>query len=133
MNIIKINEHLEIHYRKHAVYFMSITPFKPETDPSRSYQHFKFTKDEFKAFLEHFVTACEFAWADISPKDANSLMSDYWEYYSKEFDNNGYLNVKPYAISIDPPYGSTKELYKFNKPRARSFLHDLIKQVYPEK
>lgn len=132
MHKIKINDQLEIHYRKQAIYFMTVTPFTPQPDHRKSSQHFKFTKSDFEDFLENFIQACEFAWKDFSPTEANSLMSDYFEYYSKEFDNNGYLSIRENTIILDPPYGSTQELYKFNKAKARTFVYDLAKQIQPE-
>lgn len=85
---------------------------------------------ELKDFVELFTYIEMIAneiWTNFSPKEADSLGSDYFEYYDKEFDNNGYLRIRENTLSIDRPVLDNHKLYQFNKKKMESFIFDFRK------
>lgn len=106
--------------RKHAVIF-----------EIPNHKHHQATLDfsplVFDDFVSHLETVSKKAWANISPKEADSLGSDYYEYYDKEFDNNGYLTLRNNWIFVERPSLESSRFYKFNKKKMESLLYDLKK------
>lgn len=92
------------------------------------YLNLYFNKDVFKKIIIHLETISKDMWDDFEPKVANSLSSDYEEYYDRKYDNNGYLNIKDTSLKIERPYDECPYMYKFNKRRMESFVYDLKKQ-----
>jgi hypothetical protein len=90
---------------------------------------YEFTKEDFKEFTSYMEKAASEAWSNITPKEATSLGSDYYEYYDRKYDDNGYLHIGENSISVDAPYWSIDTLYQFNKPKIQSFLYDLQKNI----
>lgn len=44
----------------------------------------------------------ELIWNNFNPKVADSIGSDYSEYYDRKYDNNGYLNIyRDFSIRIE--------------------------------
>lgn len=85
-----------------------------------------FSQEEFKRLFESLESlACEI-WESLVPKEATSAGSDYWEYYDRRLDNNGYLSVstRNYTLHIERPARTNKKLYQFNKRKMESFLYD---------
>lgn len=91
----------------------------------------KFTSETFKELLEHIETVSNKSWSNIIPKEANSMGADYWEYYDREFDNNGYLSIRNNVLSIKRPWLDSNKLYQFNKRKMESFIYDFRKLVNP--
>jgi len=87
---------------------------------------YTFSPEEFKVFKSYLNEVAQESWSNITPKEANSLGSDYYEYYDRRYDDNGTLKLSENKISIVAPYWSTDTLYQFNKPKIQSFLHDLM-------
>lgn len=87
-----------------------------------------FNENTFKEIRDYLTSiSCEI-WKDFNPKIANSMSSDYTEYYDKKFDSNGYLSVyEEGVISIERPSKECPYMYKFNKRRMESFMYDLNK------
>ena len=78
-------------------------------------------EDVYNYFNDLFKTT----WKDFSPKVANSISSDYYEYYDKRLENNGYLALyKTYRLTFGKPVPDNNRLYIFNKRRAESFIYD---------
>lgn len=86
-----------------------------------------FHKDVFKEMIKYLENVSKDIWKDFNPKEANSISSDYGEYYDRKYDNNGYLSVKENFLSIERPCGNCPYMYKFNKRRMESFIYDLNK------
>lgn len=84
----------------------------------------------FSAFAKELFRLANEVWPGIEPKEANSDASDYYEYYDKEFDNNGYLSFDygKSRITVDQVEYYESRVYKFNKRKMQSFLFDLIKE-----
>lgn len=83
-------------------------------------------QEEIKKYL---LEISKGIWKDFEPKEANSMSSDYWEYYDKKYDNNGYLSVDSSgAMTIEKPSTLAPYFYKFNKRRMESFMFDLEKR-----
>ena len=69
-------------------------------------------------------------WKSFSPKEANSFGADYWEFYDKNTDNNGYLEVSKEALVFQSPSDETTLLYQFNKRKMESFIYDMESWSY---
>lgn len=63
-------------------------------------------------------------WKTFTPKPADSFGADYWEFYDRNTDNNGYLEIRN-ELKFESPSDETTLLYRFNKRRMESFIYDL--------
>ena len=84
-------------------------------------------------FVSSFKALAFSIWKDLKPKEATSEGSDYWEYYDRELDNNGYIYIKNGEMEFHLPayhLGSIR-CYKFNKAKVQSFIYDLEKEIHP--
>lgn len=64
-------------------------------------------------------------WKSFRPKEADSFGADYWGFYDKNTDNNGYLEVSKEALVFQSPSDETTLLYQFNKRKMESFIYDM--------
>ena len=85
---------------------------------------FHFDAETFRALIQHIDESAAVSWDKLVIKEADSFGNDYWEYYSKELDNNGYLSIKPLVLDTERPVLESLELYKFNKAKMGTFLFD---------
>lgn len=92
---------------------------------------FSFSDHELRSLFDYLMNVANEAWSNITPKEATSEASDYWEYYDRTCDNNGYLWLNQKEIKIEAPNLSKHTLYQFNKAKIQSFLYDLNKQLEP--
>lgn len=120
----RIGPELIIKSRKSAVFFELA-----QQNGDKYRQDFIFSADEFKELAMYIETIATESWADITPKDADSLGSDYAEYYDRELDNNGYLAILKDGLCIERPTSDHLRMYKFNKRKMESFLYDLRLKV----
>lgn len=87
-----------------------------------------FDENVFKELINNLKITSEQIWNNFNPKVADSISSDYSEYYDRKYDNNGYLNTyRDFSIRIEKPDKDTPYMYKFNKRRMESFIYDFIK------
>ena len=87
-----------------------------------------FTESVFKEIVDYLENIANEIWKGFNLKVADSVSSDYVEYYDRKYDNNGYLSIlKNYVFSIERPYKDIPYMYKFNKRRMESFIYDLRK------
>lgn len=114
---------ITVSHRRSAVIIE--TELKPNEKPHFT---FYFTDDEFQQFIEHMIAVANSVWTNFTPKDATSEASDYYEYYDRTYDNNGYLRIGENALTITGPNLTTGRLYQFNKAKMQSFIYDLQKQ-----
>lgn len=119
------NNGLIVKHRKSAIIFENVEGKKEKENRF----FFKFTDDEFKEFASYIETIANESWVNVVPKEADSLASDYDEYYDRRYDDNGYLAIKDNSIAITAPYWSVDTLYQFNKPKIQSFIYDLKKKI----
>lgn len=90
----------------------------------------QFEKTVYKELLEHLRAVAEITWDNFVPKDATSEASDYYEYYDREFDNNGYMGIRLNGLQLERPCEDSKDkFYQFNKRKFQSFLYDLNLKV----
>lgn len=85
---------------------------------------FDFAPGDFVELLNYFEHISNECWTNLIPKEANSLGSDYYEYYDRELDNNGYLSIRENGLAIDRPFLDSPKLYQFNKKKMESFIYD---------
>lgn len=91
---------------------------------------FKFDAKVFKELIDYLEECSAESWSEIKLRDATSEASDYYEYYDKEFDNNGYLGISTMfdnCLTFERPVLESLRLYKFNKRKMETFLYDLKK------
>ena len=87
-----------------------------------------FDENIFKELINNLKITSGQIWNNFNPKVADSIGSDYSEYYDRKYDNNGYLNIyRDFSIRIEKPDKDTPYMYKFNKRRMESFIYDFIK------
>lgn len=88
--------------------------------------YFYYNSDFIKELIESFTKV----WKNFKPKEADSLGSDYDEYYDRKLDCNGYLNFGNNSSLYfrAPNYSASNRLYQFNKRKAESFVYDLLKK-----
>ena len=86
-----------------------------------------FSKDVFKEITKCLESISKDMWKDFNSKEADSISSDYEEYYDRKYDNNGYLTIKEGFLSIERPCETCPYMYKFNKRKMESFIYDLNK------
>lgn len=106
--------------------------FESQKDNYKDMLHFYFDKDileSIRVFLNKLATN---TWPNLNIREANSLESDYDEYYDKESDNNGYMSINCNGFTIERSNLESNILYHFNKKRMESFLYDLNKKVFKE-
>lgn len=64
-------------------------------------------------------------WKSFHPKEADSLSSEYFEFYDRRTDANGYLEFRDETLILESPSEETTLLYQFNKRRMESFIYDM--------
>ncbi|MCC4417517.1 hypothetical protein [Limosilactobacillus reuteri] len=64
-------------------------------------------------------------WKSFHPKEADSLGSDYCEFYDRGTDANGYLEYRNEMLIFESPSEEITLLYQFNKRRMESFIYDM--------
>ena len=95
-------------------------------------EEIKLTKEEFKNFVEELEGKAIAIWKDkFELKEISSMGNDYWEYYDRKYDNNGYLKVgkrsNGYLITIERPCEDSHRFYQLNKAKSQTFINDCIK------
>lgn len=76
--------------------------------------------------IQALTEAGEFAWKNLKYHEANSFGNDYYEYYDRELDSEGYLRIIKGFLVFDRPADSYK-LYQFNKAKFQTFMYDLLR------
>jgi len=121
MNTKVFDNGLVVRHRKSAV----ILELKNENPVDyRFVIHFN-TQEDFIKFRDYMKEVATKVWPTHTPKLATSDGADYWEYYDRELDNNGYLSLYKDKLCIERPSLESPRLYRFNKVRMESFLYDL--------
>ena len=90
---------------------------------------YAFTDEELQEFVDYLTEIANEAWNNVKPKEATTIGADYWEYYDRKCDNNGYLRIQKSGIWIEAPHLSKDTLYQFNKAKIESFIYDLQEKV----
>lgn len=88
---------------------------------------FNFEEDVFSELTAYIEETCNKKWKNFEPKEANSLRSDYFEYYDRKLDNNGYLSLLNNGFKIERPSLDSLKLYQLNKARLESLIYDIYK------
>lgn len=141
----KNGEELIIRHRKSAIFFereADQTKIKKAFRSDEIYyelseleKKYYFGKDLEKEIMEYLKEIATEVWKDYIPKEADSFGSDYFEYYDREFDGNGYLSIgnenywRIEGAAAQEPTTPIARLYKFNKPKFQSFIYDLEKKL----
>ena len=91
------------------------------------YLNVYFDKEVFEELIKYTESISNKIWNDFTPKEADSISSDYAEYYDRKYDNNGCLSIGENFFKIERPCIECPYMYKFNKRRMESFMYDLNK------
>ena len=91
------------------------------------YLNVYFNKEVFEELIKYTESISNKIWNDFTPKEADSISSDYAEYYDRKYDNNGCLSIGENFFKIERPCIECPYMYKFNKRRMESFMYDLNK------
>ena len=91
------------------------------------YLNVYFDKEVFEELIKYTESISNKIWNDFTPKEADSISSDYAEYYDRKYDNNGCLSIGENFFGIERPCIECPYMYKFNKRRMESFMYDLNK------
>ena len=91
------------------------------------YLNVYFNKEVFEELIKYTESISNKIWNDFTPKEADSISSDYAEYYDRKYDNNGCLSIGENFFRIERPCIECPYMYKFNKRRMESFMYDLNK------
>lgn len=83
---------------------------------------FYLDSDEILHYLKEQATRI---WKSFHTKEADSLSSDYFEFYDRRTDANGYLEYRNEMLIFESPSEETTLLYQFNKRRMESFIYDM--------
>ncbi|UAT29471.1 hypothetical protein K7T73_12760 [Bacillus badius] len=114
---------LTIKNRKSAVIFESNNA---PTNGSFDYL-FEFDDITFNELKTYIQTTANEAWPNIAAKQCDSFGADYFEYYDRYLDGNGYLAITENGLRLSKPFAKSNKLYQFNKKKMQSFLYDLLK------
>ena len=127
---MKIKEFLD-NYNKNLIIEHNKTNIILRTDnkniESDYYLKLYFSEQMFKEITNYLTNISNEIWKDFKPKEADSISSDYDEYYDRKYDNNGNLSIKGSQLLIERPHTDCPYMYKFNKRRMESFIYDLNK------
>ncbi|MFD1884023.1 hypothetical protein [Paenibacillus wenxiniae] len=124
------NNHVLVIKVKQSAVIFEIEGFSESNNMFRRYDaRVQFSADGFTELLQCIEQAARYVWSNIEPKEANSVASDYDEYYDKEFDNNGYLSIGKNVLNMDRPWSESDRFYKFNKAKMGSFIYDFKKRL----
>ena len=91
------------------------------------YLNVYFDKEVFEELIKYTESISNKIWNDFTPKEADSISSDYAEYYDRKYDNTGCLSIGENFFRIERPCIECPYMYKFNKRRMESFMYDLNK------
>ncbi len=92
---------------------------------------FEFKLTDFTELLVYLEVVSNKSWSNLNPKECDSLGADYYEYYDRILDNNGYLKISNCKLKIERPSLESGRLYQFNKKKMESFIYDFKKIVNP--
>lgn len=90
---------------------------------------FIFNLNMFDSLYEYIKSEANECWTGIILKEADSIGSDYCEYYDKELDSEGCLDFIENGLRIERPALENKRLYQFDKRKIQSFLYDFKKKL----
>lgn len=111
---------------KNTKTFIIFEMSEPNDDINHKYVfNFIFEEEVFKLLIEYIKDVANNTWSDFTPKEATSLSTDYFEYYDRKFDSNGYLTILNNGLKIERPSNESLKLYQFNKGRLQSFIYDI--------
>lgn len=76
---------------------------------------FTFTPEVFNDIIKTLSTDASHIWNNFTPRIAESLGADYYEYYDRKLDNNGYLSISVDHCSITCTRPAESLLYDLTK------------------
>lgn len=134
-------EELIVRHRKSAIFFLREadlsknnkykSPFSKGDYVAKEelYRKYVFDEETYCELLSYLEDIASHSWKGFEPKVADSFGADHYEYYDREFDNNGYSSVSKNTITLTAPnqlkeHGSCIRMYKFNKRKFESFIFD---------
>lgn len=83
-----------------------------------------FNTETFKEIHHVLEEAANKIWKSLVLKEVDNFGNDYYEYYDRELDNNGYLGIRRNQLTISRVFEGSKRVYQFNKQKMGTFLYD---------
>lgn len=83
-----------------------------------------FNTETFKEIHHVLEEAANKVWKSLVLKEVDNFGNDYYEYYDRELDNNGYLDISRNQLTISRVFEGSKRVYQFNKQKMGTFLYD---------
>lgn len=83
-----------------------------------------FNTETFKEIHHVLEEDANKIWKSLVLKEADSVGNDYYEYYDRGLDNNGYLGISRNQLTISRVFEGSKRVYQFNKQKMGTFLYD---------
>lgn len=100
--------------------------FLTNTEETKKCDTFTFSDEELQSLISYLISLGQRVDPDFTPRDCFSTGSDYYEYYDRTHDNNGYLSVTTgKTIIFDRPHGSIERLYLMTMSKLKSLVYDL--------
>lgn len=98
----------------------------------------KMNEMEFQLFTLELNEAAINIWKDkFQLQEVTGMGNDYFEYYDRKYDNNGYLSVAKdngiYVIKIERPCLESDYFYILNKVKAQTFINECFKLLKRDK
>lgn len=97
-------------------------------------ERIKMNELEFQLFTLELEEVAKDIWKDkFKPQEVTGMGNDYYEYYDRKYDNNGYLSLTEnngiYTIKIERPCLESNHFYILNKVKAQTFVNDCFKLI----
>lgn len=128
------NEIFEVEMESNLETKNNIIILKMEETPGGTRISGIISEEEAKNLYNFLLFKAKDKWKDFEIKDVTSAGNDYYEYYDRKFDNNGFASlIHLYRwLSFDCVYTGSKDVktriaYKFNKAKMQTYLYDLRK------
>lgn len=123
--VFKSNDGLElvVSYKKSAVIF------EVGNNEVDNILRFYFNINIFKELFQYLKKISNKVWGGVQLKECNSMGSDYAEYYDRQLDNNGYLELNKNRLTLERVSLGKNKLYQFNKRKMEAFLYDFNKII----
>lgn len=83
-----------------------------------------FNTEIFKEIYHVLEEAANKVWKSLVLKEVDNFGNDYYEYYDRELDNNGYLDISRNQLTLSRVFEGSKRVYQFNKQKMGTFLYD---------
>lgn len=117
---------------KNIIYTKGKSGIELNVDSVAMREKIEMSPEEFQNFSNGLLDLANAIWdKNFELKEVTSMGNDYFEYYDRKYDNNGYLSIKKNAdqfiVDIEKPCLESHRFYLLNKAKAQTFINDCLK------